>query len=57
MRVQGFKSANGRDTLLSGLGSAVLLLRWGVSDLESEKLADCAAWAACTQAEGNGCSV
>ena len=28
-KVQKFKSANGRDTMLCGLGSALLLVRWG----------------------------
>ena len=28
-KVNGFKASNGRDALLSGLGSAVLQLRWG----------------------------
>lgn len=36
-----FKESNGRDTLLSGLGGALLLLRWG--DLDGSR----ASWRAC----------
>ena len=40
----GFKNSNGRDTLLSGLGSALMLLRWGEHyDDDSSK------WHACTE--------
>ena len=41
----GFKATNGRDTLLSGLGSALSLLRWGGDDDPATSEAH---WRACT---------
>ena len=61
---QGFKQANGRDALLSGLGSAMLLLRWGPGGAdglvrhgaelrgggEVAAAVDPSSWRACTEA-------
>ena len=48
-KIHEFKSSNGRDTLLCGLGSAMLLLRWGPASGPGASEID-GRWAVCAEA-------